>query len=311
MIIKIGTRKSMLAMWQANHVKDELTKHGIEVELMPIETKGDKVLDVSISKIGSKGVFTEELELLLENGEVDIAIHSAKDLPSELPDQFEILAFSSREMENDVLISHNKSLELKDKQSSFIIGTSSTRRISTLAHYYPNIETVDMRGNLQTRIKKMESGHCDALLLAYAGVARMEYKDLINQELSLDIFTPAVGQGSLAVEIASSLSEEKKSKVREILNDPIAEKKLLAERAYLRKLKGGCSIPAFANAQIEDDNIVLQAGIFSLNGKEYIKKTAKGSLKDPETLGTKLGEEVLDDGGAEILAQINKELNRS
>lgn len=310
MIIKIGTRKSMLAMWQANHVKDELEKHGIEVELMPIETKGDKVLDVSISKIGSKGVFTEELELMLENGEVDIAIHSAKDLPSELPSQFEILAFSSREMENDVLISHDKSLKLKDANSSFIIGTSSTRRIATLAHYYPNIETVDMRGNLQTRIKKMESGHCDALLLAYAGVARMEYKDLINQELSLDIFTPAVGQGSLAVEIATTLSKDKKSKVREILNDPIAETKLKAERAYLRKLKGGCSIPAFANAQIEDNSIVLQAGIFSLNGKEFIKKTAKGSLDDPETLGNKLGEDILNEGGAEILHQINKELNR-
>lgn len=310
MIIKIGTRKSMLAMWQANHVKDELEKHGIEVELMPIETKGDKVLDVSISKIGSKGVFTEELELMLENGEVDIAIHSAKDLPSELPSQFEILAFSSREIENDVLISQDKSLKLEDGNSSFIIGTSSTRRIATLAHYYPNIETVDMRGNLQTRIKKMESGDCDALLLAYAGVARMEYKDLINQELSLDIFTPAVGQGSLAVEVATSLSEDKKSKVREILNDPIAEKKLKAERAYLRKLKGGCSIPAFANAQIEDNNIVLQAGIFSLNGKEFVKKTAKGSIDDPESLGAKLGEDILRDGGAEILAQINKELNR-
>lgn len=310
MIIKIGTRKSMLAMWQANHVKDELEKHGIEVELKPIETKGDKVLDVSISKIGSKGVFTEELESMLENGEVDIAIHSAKDLPSELPEQFEILAFSSREKENDVLISRDKSLELIDEHSGFVIGTSSTRRIATLAHYYPNIKTVEIRGNLQTRIKKMESGHCDALLLAYAGVARMEYNDLINQELSLDIFTPAVGQGSLAVEIATSLSEEKKSTIREIINDPSAEIKLKAERAYLRKLKGGCSIPAFANAQIQDNSIVLQAGIFSLNGQEFVNKSMTGSLDDPEALGKKLGEEILNDGGAEILEKINKELNR-
>ena len=310
MIIKIGTRKSMLAMWQANHVKDELEKHGIEVELKPIETKGDKVLNVSISKIGSKGVFTEELESMLENGEVDIAIHSAKDLPSELPEQFEILAFSSREKENDVLISRDKSLELIDEHSGFVIGTSSTRRIATLAHYYPNIKTVEIRGNLQTRIKKMESGHCDALLLAYAGVARMEYNDLINQELSLDIFTPAVGQGSLAVEIATSLSEEKKSTIREIINDPSAEIKLKAERAYLRKLKGGCSIPAFANAQIQDNSIVLQAGIFSLNGQEFVNKSMTGSLDDPEALGKKLGEEILNDGGAEILEKINKELNR-
>ena len=220
MKIKIGTRKSKLAMWQAHYVKDELTKHGIEVELLPIETKGDKVLDVSISKIGSKGVFTEELEQMLENGEIDMAIHSAKDLPSELPEQFEILAFSSREKENDVLISHDKSLQLKDENSEFVVGTSSTRRIATLAHYFPKIKTVEIRGNLQTRIRKMEEGHCDALLLAFAGVSRMEYHDLINQELSLDIFTPAVGQGSLAVEIATSLNDEKKTRIREILNDP-------------------------------------------------------------------------------------------
>ena len=310
MKIKIGTRKSKLALWQANFVKDELSKHGIQVELLPIETKGDKVLNVSIAKIGSKGVFTEELEQMLENGEIDIAIHSAKDLPSELPSQFEILAFSSREKENDVLISQNKSLQLKDKYSAFKIGTSSTRRIATLAHYYPNIKTVEIRGNLQTRIRKMESGHCDALLLAYAGVSRMEYGELINQELSLDIFTPAVGQGSLAVEIATSLSTEKKERVREIINDPQTEKKLLAERAYLRKLKGGCSIPAFANAQIHKDEIRLQAGIFSLDGKELIKKARSGNIDDPEYIGRSLGEEILGDGGSSVLEQINKELKR-
>ena len=310
MKIKIGTRKSKLAMWQAYFVQDELKKHGIEVELLPIETKGDKVLDVSISKIGSKGVFTEELEQMLENGDIDMAIHSAKDLPSELPSQFEILAFSSREKENDVLISHDKSLKLVDENSSFIVGTSSTRRIATLAHYYPKIKTVDIRGNLQTRIKKLESGHCDALLLAYAGVARMEYNELISQELSLDIFTPAVGQGSLAVETATSLSEDKKSKLREILNDPITEIKLKAERAYLRKLKGGCIIPAFANAQIHENELIVDAGIFSLNGKELIHKTVKGNLEEAELLGSKLGEDVLSNGGAEVLAKINKELKR-
>ena len=310
MKIKIGTRKSKLAMWQANYVKDELSKRGIDVELMPIETKGDKILDVSISKIGSKGVFTEELEQMLENGDIDMAIHSAKDLPSELPSHFEILAFSSREKENDVLISNNKSLKLDNENASFIIGTSSTRRIATLAHYYPKIKTVEIRGNLQTRIKKMQSGHCDALLLAFAGVSRMEYNDLINQELSLDIFTPAVGQGSLAVEIATSLADDKRSKVREILNDQQTELKLKAERAYLRKLKGGCSIPAFANAQIQEDEIILQAGIFSLNGQELVKKTVTGNLSDAESLGEELGEQVLSDGGAEVLEQINKELKR-
>ena len=306
----IGTRKSKLAMWQANFVKDQLEQHGINVELLPIETKGDKVLNVSISKIGSKGVFTEELEQMLENGEIDMAIHSAKDLPSELPSQFELIAFSLREKEHDVLISQNRSLKLKDDNASFIIGTSSTRRVATLAHYYPKIKTVEMRGNLQTRIRKMESGQCDALLLAYAGVFRMEYNDLISQELSLDVFTPAVGQGSLAVEIVQELSKEKKERIRKIINDRDTEIKLLAERAYLRELKGGCSIPAFANAQLDGNELKLTAGIFSLDGRDLIKKSIKGNSSESESLGRRLGKQVLTEGGAEILRNINKELNR-
>jgi hydroxymethylbilane synthase len=310
MEIKIGTRKSKLALWQAEHIKDELARHGIHAILVPIETKGDKVLDVSISKIGSKGVFTEELEEMLENGEVDIAVHSAKDLPSELPTQFEILAFSSREKENDVVVSRNKNLKLSGKDVSFRIGTSSTRRIATLAHHFPKVETVEVRGNLQTRIKKMESGLCDALLLAFAGVSRMGYDDIINQELPLDIFTPAVGQGSLAIEVSVNLEESKKQKIREIINDPVTEIKLKAERAFLRKLKGGCSIPAFANAQISGNEIVLKAGIYSLNGKSLIQKSMVGGMNEPEEIGTRLGTEILNDGGAKILQEINEELNR-
>jgi hydroxymethylbilane synthase len=278
--------------------------------LVPIETKGDKVLDVSISKIGSKGVFTEELEEMLENGEVDMAVHSAKDLPSELPAQFGIIAFSSREKENDVVVSRDRSFKLDNKNAAFKIGTSSTRRVATLAYHFPSVETVDIRGNLQTRISKMESGLCDALLLAYAGVSRMGYDEMINQELPLDLFTPAVGQGSLAIEIAKSLADAKKQRIREVLNDAMTEKKLKAERAYLRKLKGGCSIPAFANAQLIGNEIALTAGIYSLDGKQLIQKSAKGTIDAPEKLGTELGEAILDDGGAEILAKINKELNR-
>jgi hydroxymethylbilane synthase len=310
MELRIGTRKSKLAMWQAEFVKDALRKHNIAATLVPIETKGDKVLDVSISKIGSKGVFTEELEEMLENGEVDMAVHSAKDLPSVLPDQFEIIAFSAREKENDVVVSRDKAFRLEHKNVKFKIGTSSTRRIATLAHFFPFVETVDIRGNLQTRIQKMESGLCDALLLAYAGVARMGYDQMINQELPLNVFTPAVGQGSLAIEIVSGLDEEKKRKIREVINDPVTEIKLRAERAYLRELKGGCSIPAFANAQITGGEIVLVAGIYSLDGTQLLKKSITGSLDDPELLGARLGKEILREGGAEILQKINKELNR-
>ena len=310
MEFKIGTRKSKLAMWQAEFVKDALEKHGIVATLVPIETKGDKVLDVSISKIGSKGVFTEELEDMLENGEIDMAVHSAKDLPSMLPPQFEIIAFSAREKENDVVVSHNKTFMLENDKVTFKIGTSSTRRVATLAHFFPYVETVNIRGNLQTRIQKMESGLCDALLLAYAGVARMGYDHMISQELSLDVFTPAVGQGSLAIEIAARLEVAKKQKIREVINDRQTEIKLKAERAYLRELKGGCSIPAFANAQIEGGELKLMAGIYSLDGTLLLKKSMSGSVEAPEALGEQLGKEILREGGAEILQKINIELNR-
>jgi hydroxymethylbilane synthase len=310
MKITIGTRRSKLAMWQAHFVKDQLEHEGIEIALIPIETKGDKVLDVSIAKIGSKGVFTEELEQMLADGTIDLAVHSAKDVQSILPEGFEIIAFSAREKEHDVLLSFNKSFRLDNPDASFVIGTSSTRRIATLAHYYPKISTVEMRGNLQTRIAKLESGYCDALLLAYAGVFRMGYEDMISQELPLHIFTPAVGQGSLAIEVAKGLSTEKKKRIREILNNSQAESKLLAERAYLGKLKGGCSIPAFANAQVCNDQITLTSGIFSLDGQQLICKTHIGAIDYPESIGSRAGEDVLNSGGDKILEHINKKLNR-
>ena len=228
--IKIGTRKSKLALWQAEHVRQLLRNANVASEIVAMETRGDKILDVSISKIGSKGVFTQELEDLLASGEIDIAVHSAKDMQSELPSGFEILAFTQREHVNDVLVSHQKNLKLDDHGNSFVIGTSSTRRIATLGHYFPKIKTVEVRGNLQTRIRKMEDGHCDALLLAYAGVHRMDYDDLITQRLDTEIFTPAVGQGSLAIEAHETLDMETKSSIKKILEHPPTALALRAKR---------------------------------------------------------------------------------
>ena len=209
MHIRIGTRGSKLALWQAHFVEKKLQDGGLATEIVIIETKGDKILDRALSKIGSKGIFTEELEEQLQNGDIDIAVHSAKDLQSDLGEAFEILAFLERERANDVLISHNTSLSLRQKEP-FVIGTSSTRRTATLRHFYPHLKTVDMRGNLQTRLRKLEEGHCDALLLAYAGVHRMGYDNQIAEYLSLEEFTPAVGQGSVAIECAVSLPTDKK-----------------------------------------------------------------------------------------------------
>ena len=230
-------------MWQTYYVQDKLNAAGIETEIITMETKGDKILNTSIAKIGSKGVFTEELEDQLADGTLDIAVHSAKDMPSRLPADFELIAFTDREKSNDVLVSHKSDISLEDTGKKMVIGTSSVRRRALLAMHYPHIETVDIRGNLQTRIKKMEDGLCDAIMLAYAGVHRMGYEDMIVHSFPEDQFVPPVGQGCVAIEAASGLSPEKRDQVRAAINNDDSEARLLAERGFLRKLEGGCSIP--------------------------------------------------------------------
>ncbi|MDH5608879.1 MAG: hydroxymethylbilane synthase [Cyclobacteriaceae bacterium] len=304
-MIRIGTRKSKLALWQAEWVADTLRNGGLEAELLLMETKGDKILDVSISKIGSKGVFTEELEEKLASNEIDIAVHSAKDMQSKLPQGFELLAFSEREGVQDVLVSDSE-LNL-DKP--LVLGTSSTRRVAFLKHFYPHHSIVDMRGNLQTRMEKMRSGHCDALVLAYAGVHRMGYDEQVKTHLPITGFVPAVGQGSIAIECHGSLDPDKKAQIRQLLNHEKTEQALLAERAYLAAMDGGCSIPVFGLATVANDQISLTAGIISLDGQRVIKHTLSGT--NLVELGNEMATWILANGGLEILAQIKREINES
>ncbi|MCH7414777.1 hydroxymethylbilane synthase [Belliella sp. R4-6] len=308
--IKIGTRGSKLALWQAYHVADLLKAKGISSEIVIIDTKGDKILDVSIAKIGSKGVFTEELEDQLASGAVDIAVHSAKDMQSSLPDGFEIIAFTEREEVNDIILSHKSDIDYKDSDKPLILGTSSTRRVATLRHYYPHIQTVEVRGNLQTRISKMESGLCDALLLAYAGAHRMGYDELIIHKLSLDEFTPAVGQGSVAIEASTNLDEGIRSQIIEATHHEATGYRLTAERSYLRVLEGGCSIPVFALATCTDTSLTLKGGIVSLDGVNRIIHKVEGTLQEAEMLGKLLAEKVLNSGGDKILKEIKATLNK-
>ncbi|MDH5474554.1 MAG: hydroxymethylbilane synthase [Cyclobacteriaceae bacterium] len=305
MKIRIGTRGSKLALWQAHYISDLLKKGGVVTEVITIETTGDKILDVSIAKIGSKGVFTEEIEAQLALGTIDIAVHSAKDLQSVLPDAFELIAFTKREGANDIILSHKKNISLND---NLVLGTSSTRRIAFLKHLYPHIKTVPVRGNLQTRIRKMEEGACDALMLAYAGAHRMGFDNMIIQKLSTDEFIPAVGQGSVAIECSTSLDIDKKNKVRALTNNIEAETCLLAERAYLRELEGGCSIPVFALATLENEKVSLTGGIISLNGKEVIKHTTTSTTAAPAMSGHNLAEIVLKNGGDKILKEIKEQI---
>lgn len=308
--IKIGTRGSKLALFQAHHIADLLHANGLQTEIVTIETKGDKILDVSIAKIGSKGVFTEELEDQLAAGDVDIAVHSAKDMPSKLPEGFELIAFTEREKVNDIILSHQATIDYKNPATPLVLGTSSTRRVATLKHFYPHIKTVEVRGNLQTRISKMEAGVCDALLLAYAGAHRMGYDSMIKHELSLDEFTPAVGQGSIAIEVAVQLDPKLREAVTKATNHQETAHRLLAERSYLRVLEGGCSIPVFCLAEYQHGELLLQGGIVSLDGQERIHHRIQGPASNAETLGKALAEKVLQSGGDRILTKIKKELNK-
>jgi hydroxymethylbilane synthase len=303
-IITIGTRKSKLAMWQTETVARALNANGIKTSILSMETKGDKILDRSIAKIGSKGVFTEELEEQLATGSTDIAVHSAKDMQSILPVGFSLIAYTQREKSHDVLVSTGAGLDISDTGRKIRVGTSSVRRIALLHHYYPHIETVPMRGNLQTRIKKMKQGDCDALILAFAGVKRMGYEDMIIHHFSAEQFIPPVGQGCIAIEAADSLSEDKRKLVRKCINNRKSELCLRAERAYLKRLEGGCSIPAFGHALLRDDTIHLTGGLANLEGSWLLSRTVSGISNDPERIGDELGTYILENKGREVLAAI-------
>jgi len=306
-MITIGSRKSKLAMWQTETVARALNDDGMETQINSMETKGDKILHTSIAKIGSKGVFTEELEVQLAAGITDIAVHSAKDMQSQLPEEFKLIAFTEREKVNDVLVSADKAIDLTDTSRTFRIGTSSVRRRALLQRYYPHVETVEMRGNLQTRIRKMRDGDCDALMLAYAGVRRMEYERMIVMEFDEKIIIPPVGQGCIAIEASISLDGDKTARIRDCLNDEESEACLLAERAFLKKLEGGCSIPAFGLAVLENDEIILNAGLASLDGQKILCREERGLRQDAELIGFRLGDYILENGGREMLSEIRQQ----
>jgi hydroxymethylbilane synthase len=303
--IKIGTRNSALAIWQANYIGSYLEKTGLSYELIAISTKGDQILDRSLSKIGSKGVFTEELEQMLRNGDIDIAQHSAKDLPSTLPEDLQLIAFTEREKSHDVLLSLDPNFTL-NTPGTYQIGTSSTRRRAFLGHLYPSLKPVEMRGNLQTRLEKLKNGDCDAMILAYAGVYRMDMSAYITEHLPLDQFIPAVGQGSVAIQCAKTLSPDLQNIIRSACNHEATEICILAERELLSKLDGGCSVPVYGHAHIEKDVVNLTGGVLSLDGQQKIEFTLVG--KNPIELGQKLADQLIGAGASELLKEIRRQI---
>lgn len=303
-IIRIGTRGSALALWQTNHVASILKERfGYEAEIVKIKTTGDKILDSPLAKIGSKGLFVKEIEVALLEGRVDIAVHSAKDVPTEQPKGLVIAAFLKREDPRDALISRSgqKLLELPEGS---VVGTSSLRRRAQLLHLRPDLKLVDVRGNVDTRLRKMSEGQFDAIILAKAGLKRMGHESDITEVIDTDLMLPAVGQGSIAVECRQD-DEEMLAVLKEV-SDFETEVAVRAERALLRYLEGGCQVPIGAYGRVVDGELVLDGMISSLDGKKLFRSQRKGRPEDAERIGTELAEHLYRSGGAQILEEIRK-----
>lgn len=305
----VGSRDSVLAMWQTKFVVEQLmaVTDQYEFEIVSLKTKGDKILDVSLAKIGDKGLFTKELEVGLLQGEIDFAVHSMKDMPTVLPEGLQISSLLKRHNPADVLIS--------EKYDSFAalpqgakVGTSSLRRKAQLLHARPDLDIHDVRGNLQTRMRKMREENFDGIILAAAGVERLDWHDQITEELSYDICLPAVSQGVIGVETRTDDPEI--IALVQLVNDVQTASCVAAERALLKSLEGGCQIPIGAYAQLEGDTVVLQGLVGSLDGKTIIRDEISGPVAQSEQLGRQLAQRLSEQGGQAILEEIRMELNQ-
>jgi len=299
-IVKIGTRGSKLALWQANWVKSALeTKNpSLKVELVIIKTKGDKILDVPLAKVGGKGLFVKEIEDALLSSRIDIAVHSMKDMPAEIPDGLCIGAIPERENPYDVLIS-KKGLGLSDLMPGACIGTSSLRRAAQILHTRPDFVIKSIRGNLDTRLRKLETEDFDAIILAAAGVKRLGLEDKITEYLDENIMLPAVGQGALCLEIRQ-YDQKIESLVAE-LEHPQTRSVVMGERAFLKRLEGGCQVPMAAYGKIEQNMFTLCGLVATLDASTVIKETLSGPKESSETVGLNLAERLISRGAQEIL----------
>ena len=299
--IRIGTRESQLAIWQAEWVKNKLEFFYPDqtFELVSMKTKGDKILDVPLSKIGDKGLFTKELEQGLLSEEIDMAVHSLKDMPTMLPKGLIISTFCEREEPRDVFLSKT-GVPLNELPSGALIGTSSLRRKAQLLHYRPDLHFMDLRGNLQTRWRKLQESEMDGIVLAAAGVKRLGWGERITQILPEEIMLSAVGQGSVAIEIMESRSDI--VELLSPLNDIVTEQAVRAERTLMRKLEGGCQVPIGALAQVVNGQIFMRGMVASLDGVRLIKAEATGT--DPEVVGMEVANHLIALGATTILAEI-------
>jgi hydroxymethylbilane synthase len=305
--LRIGTRGSSLALWQANHIAGLLAERlGIETELVRIRTAGDRLQSASVAQVnavigsesGTKGIFIKELEEALLAGGIDLAVHSMKDVPTEIPAGLVFAAITRREDPRDCLISR-EGATLETLAPGATVGTSSLRRQAQLRHHRPDIEALDLRGNVDTRLQKLDAGKFDAVVLAVAGVNRLGLSGRITQILNEAVMLPAVGQGALGIETRANDTET--SRLAASLDDAETRACITAERALLHELQGGCQVPLGAWAHRVADEIRIAAAVFSADGTEFVRRDARGAQVDAAAVGKRLGKTLLEAGADKIL----------
>ena len=299
----IGTRKSLLALWQSKHIASLLREEypECEVVLKEIVTKGDRIIDVPLSKIGGKGLFTKEIENELLDGTVDLAVHSLKDMPTVLPAGLCLTAITARATVGDAFVS-NKYNSLAEMPAHAVLGTSSLRRRAQILAARPDLEIIDLRGNVDTRLRKLDEGQMDAIILASAGLQRLGYGDRIKEIIPNEICLPAVGQGALAIECRSDNAEVRA--MLDFLTDRATKNATDAERSFLNVIEGGCQVPIGVHAEVAGAEVRVEAIIASLDGRTILRDSVTGAATDAIALGKNLCEKMLAQGGKEILAEI-------
>ena len=304
-IVRIATRKSPLALWQAEFVKNKLLSYhpNLQVEMLSLTTRGDILLDTPLAKIGGKGLFVKELQLAMLEGRADIAVHSMKDIPMEFPDGLNLAVICERGDPSDAFVSNNFD-SLDQLPPNSVIGTSSLRRQCQIRHAYPHIKIRDLRGNVNTRLSKLDDGEFDAIILASAGLMRLDREHRIKKRLNINICLPAGGQGAVGIECRSD------DKIIRQLLDPLQHTKsalcVQAERAANRHLQGGCQVPIACHAKLEDggERIYMRGLVGSVDGKRVIRSEASGDASNPNALGVRVAEELLLQGAERILADV-------
>lgn len=303
-VIKIATRKSSLAMWQANYVKDKLEYYhpNLTVVLVPMSTQGDRILDTPLAKIGGKGLFIKELEVAMQNNEADLAVHSMKDVPVHFPEEFGLHAICPRENPYDAFVS-NHYAKLDDLPIGAIVGTSSLRRQSQIRARRPDLVIKDLRGNVNTRLGKLDAGEYDAIILAAAGLIRLGMQNRIAEEISAEISLPAVGQGAVGIECRNDDAEL--IALLDALNDQETAWRVRAERAMNARLEGGCQVPIGSFAELKGESIVLRGLVAKPDGSTILYAEHTGDIGNPEEIGIVVAEQLIAKGAAEILSALH------